>query len=62
MNSGNIYKDEKLNQIKTKVDFDNLKSDYFLIKIFDIMKRNRSLEITKYNKKLQKRLNLNFND
>ena len=62
MKSENIYKDEKLNKIKTKVDFDNLKSDYFLIKIFDIMKRNRSLEITKYNKKLQKRLNLNFND
>ena len=27
--------DEKLNQIKSKVNFDNLKSVYFLMKIFE---------------------------
>ena len=33
-----------------------------MIKIFDIIKQNKSLNIVKYNKKLQKRLNLNIND
>ena len=60
MNSGKINDNKKTNQIKSKVDFDNLKSDYFLLKIFDIMKKNKSLEIIKYNKKLQKRLNLSI--
>ena len=62
MNSGIISKDEKLKQIKCKVDFKELKSDYFLIKIFDTMIKNKSLKIIKYNKKVQKRLNLNIND
>ena len=62
MISGNITKNEKLDQIKSKVVFDNLKSDYFLIKIFNIIKKNKSLKIVKNNKKLQKRLNLSIND
>ena len=62
MNLGNISNDEKLKQIKTKFDFENLKCDYFLIKIFDIMKKKRTLEIIKVNKKLQKRLNMGIND
>ena len=45
-----------------KDDFLNLKSSYFLQKIFENMKKNKSLEIIKYSKKLQKRLNLSFND
>ena len=53
MNSGNKSKDEKLEQIKSKVNIENIESDYFLIKVlFDIMKKNKSLEITRYNKKL----------
>ena len=62
MKSENISQDEKSKINKSKFDFDNLKSDYFLIRIFDIMKKNKTLEILKYNKKLQKRLNLNIND
>ena len=62
MNYGNIYKDEKLKQIKTKIALEDLKSDCFLKKIFDIMKKNNFLEIIKYNKKLQERLNLSIND
>ena len=62
MNSDIILKDEKMKQIKSNVYFENLKCDYFLIKIFDIMKKNKSLEIVKYNKKLQKRLNLSISD
>ena len=59
MNSknNNIFKNA---QIKTSKDFDNLKSDYFVIKIFDLMKKNKALEIMKYNKKIQKRLNINI--
>ena len=62
MNSGFISKEEKLNQIKFRVDLKNLKSDYFLRKLFDILKENKSLNIIKYNKKLQKRLNISIND
>ena len=63
MDSENIIKDEKLNQIKTtKFHFSNLKSDYILKKIFIILKKTKSLDILKHNKKLQKRLNININD
>ena len=47
MNSKSISKEEKLMQVKSKVDFMNLKSDYFLLKLFDIMKKNKSLKIIK---------------
>ena len=56
MHSRNISKKDQ-----TK-DFDNLKSDYFLRKLFDILKENKSLSIIKYNKKLQKRLNINIDN
>ena len=62
MNTGNIFTEDESKQVKSTTDFKNLKSDYFLIKLFDIMKRNKSLEIVKYNKKLQNRLHLNNND
>ena len=39
MNSRNISKNEQTN------DFDNLKSDYFLLKIFDIMKKINHLKL-----------------
>ena len=61
MNSGNISKEEKFERRKSKVDIENIKSNYFLIKIFDIIKKNKSLEIMRYNKKLQKRLQKRFN-
>ena len=56
------YTDNKLKQNLSKTNFDNLKSDYFLMKIFDYTTKMKSLEILKYSKKLQKRLNLNIND
>ena len=40
----------------------NVKSKIILGKIFDYLKRNKSLEIMKCNKKLQNRLNLSIND
>ena len=47
MNSINISKNVQLKESKY---FGNLKSDFFLIKIIDIIKKNKSLEIMKYNK------------
>ena len=62
MNSEIITKDEKLKVIKTIMKFDNLKCNYFLIKLFNIIKKKKSFEIIKYNKKLQNRLNLSVKD
>ena len=56
MNSRNITKNEQKNILE------KLKSGYILRKVFDIIKINKSLVIMKYNKKLQKRLNININD
>ena len=53
-------KDKK--DIKSKDVLKNLKSDYFLQKICDYLQRKKSLEIFKYNKKIQKRLNININN
>ena len=56
MNSGNISKKNQ-NQ-----NFDNLKSNFILRKIFNMIKINKSLVIMKNNKKLQKRLNISIDD
>ena len=61
MNSRNISKEEQIKSKKSECAFDNIKSDYFLQRIFDYLKRNKLLEIVKYNKKLQNKLNLNIN-
>ena len=37
---------------------ENIKSDYFLRKLYDNMQKKKKLEIVKYNKKIQKRINL----
>ena len=52
MNSGNL----------SKYNFENLKSDYFLERIFYNIKKNKFLDIIKYNKNLQNRLNISIND
>ena len=53
---------KELNVIKSREIFKILKSDYFLIKLFDNLPKNKSLCVIKYNKKLQKRINININD
>ena len=64
MNSCNISnnKKEELKQMKSKDKFENLKSNYFLQKIFDNLKKKKSLEIIKYNKNIKSRINVNIND
>jgi len=56
--NGIFEEEEEKNKIKSKLFFNKLKSNYFLMKVFDIMKKNKSLEMVKINKKLQKRLNI----
>ena len=41
---------------------DNLKSDYFLQKLYDTMPKKKKLEIVNYNKRIQTRLNLSVKD
>ena len=62
MNTKNRAENEKLKTKKSKIDFENLKDDDFLEELFSILKTNKALEIIKYNKKLQERLNLSIND
>ena len=47
----------KLNPIMEKI-----KSRYILSKIYDIMPKKKKLEIVKYNKRIQNRLNLSIKD
>ena len=49
-------------KIKVKDIFRNLKSNYFLIKIFDNINKKKMLDIIKYNKNIQDRINININD
>ena len=39
---------------------ENIKSDYFLLKLYDNMTKKKKLEIVMYNKKIQKRINLSI--
>ena len=41
---------------------DNINSKYILSKIYDNMTKKKKLEIVKYNKKIQNRLNLDVKD
>ncbi len=41
--------------------FKDLKSDYFLQKLYDYLQKNKFLKIIKYNKNIQKRVNLDVN-
>ena len=40
----------------------NLKSDYFLLKLFDNLLKKKSLDIIKYNNNLKDRMNINLNN
>jgi len=55
-------KKDELNRIITKDILKNLKSDYFLKKIFNYLQKNKSLTIIKYCKNIQQRLNITINE
>ena len=60
----NILKEKNKNiEInKSNINLENIKSDYFLQKIYGNINKKKSLIIVKYNKKIQNRLNLNIKD
>ena len=60
MGSGSMNEKSKIKNLSSILN--NVKSVYFLQKIFYNIHKNKWLEILKYNKKLQKRLNLSINN
>ena len=57
----NISKDNNISK-NTQSSLEIIKSGYMLKKIFNNIIRNKSMKIIRYNKSLQKRLNININD
>ena len=61
MESGNpIFRGK--NQLKLVDKFNNIKTDYFLQKIFNNLEKKRTLNMVKCNKNIIKRINININD
>ena len=52
----------RLNKKDTKDILKKLKSDYFLLILFNNLFKKKSLEIIKYNKNLKNRININIKD
>ena len=52
----------KLNQIGSAIEFDNVNSKYILQLLFNILNKKRLLEIIKYSKKTQQRLDITIKD
>ena len=61
-NKSNLSKQNKLKQNNTKGDFQNIKDISLLKNIFKYIKRHKLLEIVRYNKKAQKKLEISIND
>ena len=61
-----IYKEkiEKIekNQMKLHTKFENIKADYFLEKVFNNLKKGKTLNIVKYNKNIKNKINISIND
>ena len=64
MESNNLISGEKTEKKKDKSfsKYENIKSKYILLKIFDNLEKKRRLEIIKNNKNMKRRINLNIND
>ena len=64
MESNNLVsggKSEK-KQIKSFVKYENIKADYFLLKVFENLEKKKTLEIIKTNNNIKKRINISNND
>ena len=61
MDSDSISKN-KLEKLNVNSGIALIKSDYFLKKIFDILPKNKYLQIIKCNNKIKKRLKITIND
>ena len=53
---------KKKNQLKSTTRYENIKADYFLEKLFNNLKKGKTLNIVKYNKNIKRRININTND
>ena len=64
MNPENLGRNRKKEKMKTnsKNIFKNLKSDYFLKYLFNLLEKNKFLSIIKYNKSIKKRMSINIQD
>ena len=51
-----------LTEQRSKDIFENIKSKYILLKIFENMPKRESLDIVRYNKTIKKRININVKD
>ena len=51
-----------LKPIKSKNKLLNIKSKYILQKVLEIVPKNKTLKVIKYNKKIQERINIKIND
>ena len=57
-----IKEQEESKFINSNAQIKNLKSDYFIRKLFDHLHKRKSLDIIKYNKNIQKRINIDINN
>ena len=64
MNPSNELSKEKTksNKIESKDIFKNLKSDFFLQKLFYNLSKKKTLDIIKYNNKIKERINICIKD
>ena len=62
MKSSNLISKEKKEKNQIKSGYENIKTDYFLEKIFNNLEMKKSLYIVKYNKNIKKRINININN
>ena len=64
MESGNLISKVKVekNQLKSTTRYEIIKADYFLEKVFNNLKKGKTLNIVKYNENIKKRININTND
>ena len=62
MNSGYSETKEKVNLVKSKDKYENLKSNHLVKNLFNALEKKKTLDIIKYNKNIMKRLNININD
>ena len=54
MNPKNTSKGKRIKEKKSKDNFEKIKSDFFIRKLFEYMKKDRALEIIKYKKDCKK--------
>ena len=57
-----VEEQEQAKTINSNNMLNNLKSDYFIRKLFEYISKRKSLETIKYNKNIQKRIGININD